>query len=371
MSSTCTKGASDGSENRLDLVGCRSARRRRGAGGALAWAADDDAPQVRVFVNGREVGTGDQAGNGAVVVSIAEAEDTEEPAAKVFLGVKVAPSDEGASVLGVIEDSPAAKAGLKPGDVITAVNDERIEGPAALVERLREHRPGDRIRLSVKRGGDDLSLRVRLGRTESPRPDREERPRKDEEKPEERPAEGRAVLGVMAAPLNDDMREIAGTDKGVLIDSLADDSPAARAGLQPGDVITAIDGKSVAAPSELIDRMRQYKPGDKVEVAYHRMGKRREAVVTLGERPADRAPPLLRIPDSLTEQMPELREHLERMRPQIEEWAKRWQEQGLTPGPQAKPPYDAGKDMGRLMERLERLEQRLGEIERRLDRLEK
>ena len=97
---------------------------------------------------------------------------------------------------------------------------------------------------------------------------------------------GRAFLGILVAPLSEDMREIAGADEGVLIDSLTDSSPAAKAGLLPGDVITQIDGRPVTTPVELVERLRTRKPGEEVEVTYYRMGKRRKARVTLSSQRA-------------------------------------------------------------------------------------
>jgi len=344
---------------------------------SAAWAQAPEAqPQVRIFVNGQEVPPGEpvQAAAGAVQISVAA--EAGEGQRGAYLGARIGPGDGGVAVMDVFDDSPAAKAGLKAGDVITALDGEDVRDPGALVDQLHQCQPGDRVRLRVRRGDERLVLRVRLGAAEPQPAEREERPPREKPEGEKRPAGGEAILGVMVAPLNDDVRELAGTDEGVLIDSVMDDSPAAKAGLQPGDVITAVGGERVAGPPELLDRIRKCKPGDAVAVTYHRMGKRREAVVRLGERPAGPQwapgkPPWFEFPEGLGEKVPELREQLERMRPQIEEWAKRWQERGLGPEAEVRPPYDLGKDIGRLTERLDRIEGRLEEMERRLDRLEK
>jgi len=197
---------------------------------------------------------------------------------------------------------------------------------------------------------------------------------------------GRAFLGILAVPLSEDMREIAGADRGVLIDSLTDSSPAAKAGLLPGDVITQIGGRPVATPAELVERLRTRKPGDEVEVIYYRMGKRQETRVTLSEAPAPEyslheGGPLLGMPEGLLRELPRLREYLEGVQPQVEQWMKKWREpreeppEGLeTPPPRLlappvmpRDPYGVGKDIGRILERMDRIERRLDELERSLD----
>jgi hypothetical protein len=182
------------------------------------------------------------------------------------------------------------------------------------------------------------------------------------------------------------MREIAGTDRGVLVDSLTDSSPASKAGVLPGDVITRIDGQPVTTPAELVERLRTRKPGDEIEVTYYRMGKRQKTRVTLGEAPAResrafRSGPLRGLPEGLLEELPRLREYLEGVRPQVEQWMKKWHEpREESPGehepPRLRPlappvmpggPYGIGKDIGRLLERMDRIERRLDEIERSFD----
>jgi len=197
---------------------------------------------------------------------------------------------------------------------------------------------------------------------------------------------GRAFLGILAVPLSDDMREIAGTGEGVLIDSLTDSSPAAKAGLLPGDVITRIDGQPVTTPAELVECLRAHKPGDEIEVTYYRMGKRQKTRVTLGEAPAREYSPhegglLLGLPEGLLGELPRLREYLEGVRPRVEQWMKKWREPREESPQEREPPrlrslpspvmpgnpYGIGKDIGRLLERMDLIERRLDGIERSLD----
>jgi serine protease Do len=71
---------------------------------------------------------------------------------------------EGALVLEVVDDSPAAKAGLEPGDFVTAVNGEKIEDPLHLIHKVARTAPGTRVTLTVIRGGKELKTDVTVGR---------------------------------------------------------------------------------------------------------------------------------------------------------------------------------------------------------------
>lgn len=362
-----------------------------------------DKPEVRVWVNGKQVEPG-----GAVALRERAAE-AERPA----LGVMVAPlSDEaaaaqkvkaGVQVMRVFPGSPAATAEVREGDVITAVDGKPVKAPQQLADMIQEHRSGDRVRLTYVHDGKSITETVVLTppRAEPARPRPEGRPRREgregrpgEARPEAAPAA--AFLGVMVTPLTEEMMEIAKAREGVLVDSLVDNSPAAKAGLQPGDVITAVDGRPVKEPEQFVGLIRGHKPGDRLRIAYSRMGQRSETMLTLGARPeppqARGGPkegvPLADIPEELFKEMPQLRDYLEKMRPQLEDLARRFGEGQMPPGPvrpmppgeaprmprlappvpaPKQEPYDLGKDMGRLMERLDRIEKRLDTIERRLN----
>ncbi|WP_411083139.1 S1C family serine protease [Streptomyces sp. cmx-18-6] len=63
----------------------------------------------------------------------------------------------------VTEDGPADKAGIKPGDVITQVQGQRVHSGEELIVKIRAHRPGDRLGLRLTRGGEELSITLTLG----------------------------------------------------------------------------------------------------------------------------------------------------------------------------------------------------------------
>lgn len=72
-------------------------------------------------------------------------------------------------------------------------------------------------------------------------------------------------------------------DSGVLVIQVQADSPAQEAGIQPGDVIVAFDGKSIASTGELQETLDEYSPGDEVTVTINREGQEQELTVIIGE----------------------------------------------------------------------------------------
>jgi type II secretory pathway component PulC len=374
-------------------------------------------PDVRIWINGKEVKPGesiDLGGEGGLRIEgwkdlkDLRAEHGERQALQPFLGVMVGPVEEkagaegGARVNSVMPASPAAEAGLAEGDIITNLGDTRITGPQQFVELIRGQKPGDGVTVKWTRGGKEMVKRITLaslpGQGPGPAAARREEGRK-EESPDE------AFMGVLAAPLSEDMKQIAGTDRGVLINSLKDGSPAAEAGLLPGDVATAVNGKDVNTPTELVDCIRGHKPGDTIRIDYYRSGKKRTAEVKLAARPAEERRQegggTFEVPEGLMEQVPELKGYMGQLRRWLEQNRSRRDGQQFPepmpnmpmppgspempqaprrpyalPAPPAAPApsqnsYDVGKDIGKILERLDRLDKRLGDIERRLDRIEK
>ncbi len=333
-----------------------------------ARKGEDDQARVRLFVDGREV----------------EAQGVPDPLRaepRGYLGVAIEPADDGVRITQVFPDSPAAKAGLRVGDRITAVDDRDVRTPDELVETIASRRPGRPVTLAYRRGDASRTASVVLGERPMPPVPLIEPP---EAREPERDKPPDPFLGVVAAPLSDEMKEIAGTDEGVLINELVDDSPASDAGLLPGDVIIEVDGKPVTEPERFVEMVRQRKPGDRVFLTYYRMGRRRRVTVTLGERPTEgqQGLRLWELPEGLRRTMPELREYLEKLRPELENWAERFQEwqerqserfrsegpvepQEAVPGPGS---YGVGKDIGRILEKLDRIERRLDELEERTER---
>lgn len=93
-----------------------------------------------------------------------------------------------------------------------------------------------------------------------------------------------AQMGVSMITVNDQIASRFGlsTKEGAYINSISPNGPAAKAGLQEGDVIVKVDNEAIASASDLVLAVRSHNPGDKVDVTYVRDGKEASAEVTLG-----------------------------------------------------------------------------------------
>ncbi len=144
----------------------------------------------------------------------------------------------GALVSRVETDSPAAKGGLEAGDVILELNGEPVASSAELPPKVAAIMPGKAASLKVWRKGAAKSLTVTVGELEAA------------EVADAGSAEGdRGRLGVAVRPLSPEEQQQAETKGGLLVLDAA--GPAARAGIQQGDVILAVNGKPVTSVDEL------------------------------------------------------------------------------------------------------------------------
>ena len=80
-----------------------------------------------------------------------------------WLGVSVANSDNGVTIAGIERTSPAARAGLRQGDIILAVNGERIEGALGLIRTVAAVSPGSSVNLTIRRQGREFDVPVTVG----------------------------------------------------------------------------------------------------------------------------------------------------------------------------------------------------------------
>ncbi len=101
----------------------------------------------------------------------------------------------------------------------------------------------------------------------------------------------RGVLGVMIRSVDGNLAKAEGLSvtTGVYVDSLLQNSAAGDAGVEPGDIITAVNGQAVTNSSELQERIARYRPGDEVELTLLRSGNEKTLSVTLRSRFGDTA----------------------------------------------------------------------------------
>ncbi|MBT9493757.1 MAG: Do family serine endopeptidase [Paucibacter sp.] len=147
---------------------------------------------------------------------------------------------DGALIAQVMPNSAAAKAGLKPGDVVTDVDGEPVVRSGALSSLIGLSAPGDKIKLKIWRDRSTHSLDVELGGAEADA--------KLASSAKE-PSAQQGRLGLALRPLNKDENRALGGAPGMLIEDAA--GPAARAGINAGDVLLAINGRPVQSAEQV------------------------------------------------------------------------------------------------------------------------
>jgi serine protease Do len=148
---------------------------------------------------------------------------------------------DGALVSSVQPGSAAAKAGLKAGDVITSVDGEPVRVAGDVSSRVGLARPGDKLKLELWRDKKRVSETVALGRAD-----------KDVQEASAAPQGGQ--LGLALRPLQPQELRGSGLDGGLLIERVS--GPAQLAGVQPGDVLLALNGKPVQSVDEVRAAMK-------------------------------------------------------------------------------------------------------------------
>lgn len=172
-----------------------------------------------------------------------------------FLGVNIQPvtkdvaeaiglsKPEGALISNVNDDTPAAKAGLKSGDIVTAVGDNVIRTPKDLSRFVADLSPGDKETLSVWRNGKAKSIEVTIGANDD---GIQKASVGDSE------VQGPSI-GIGLANLTPAAREQLKLGKdveGAVVASVNPDKPAAEAGIREGDIILSVNNKAVSNAAE-------------------------------------------------------------------------------------------------------------------------
>ena len=217
----------------------------------------------------------------------------------------------GVLISDIVDDSPAEQAGLEGGDVILVFNGDDMESAKALTKAVSRAGPGEKVKVIVLRDGKEKTIEVELGEREEDHAVwnigefKELHEMKDHEGFEgfegmKWIGEGdhdlrkifigggdRGFLGIHMDDLNEQLGEYFGVEdgEGVLVTEVVEDSPAAKAGLQAGDVIVKLDGEMVASGGDLHDALTGSEADQVVKVEVRRKGDKKNFEVTLGEAP--------------------------------------------------------------------------------------
>jgi serine protease Do len=145
---------------------------------------------------------------------------------------------EGALVAQVVPDSAAARAGIKPGDVILKFNGSPIADSGSLSVRVNATAPGEKATLDIVRDGKPMTVNVTIGSVSSA----------TVAKNAEAAPEG-SHLGMKLRPLTPDERSQAGVSGGLVVEESS--GRAAEAGIQEGDVVLSVNGTPVTSVEQL------------------------------------------------------------------------------------------------------------------------
>lgn len=234
---------------------------------ATTWSAEwpqDAHVAVDVFrMRGSQIG-----------VTVRDVEEDDLKRAKLDASAGVVVED-------VSEGSPAEKAGIKDGDIITEFDGERVRGVRQFTRLVQETPARRKVQAAVLRDGQRVTISVETRESDGARMfgkldrlhDMEALvPKIMRDTPAPPPPAFRgfdgllgrssSALGITVDDISPQLRSYFGVTDGVLVTSVNDDSSAARAGLKAGDVITSIDGESVNAPADLRRRTQRLSAGD-------------------------------------------------------------------------------------------------------------
>ena len=171
------------------------------------------------------------------------AQDIDRPTAEALN----LPNQKGALVNNVAEDSPAAKAGLRDGDIITRIDGREVDSWNALRPAIAQLKPGAEAKVDVLRDGKKETITVKVG---------------DRDAAETVAAENMPLPGVQAAALKAEHRKrfsIPDNINGVLVTGVEPDSPLAGR-LAPGVVILNVNREAVKEPRDISKRLRKGRP---------------------------------------------------------------------------------------------------------------
>jgi serine protease Do len=158
--------------------------------------------------------------------------------------------ERAAWVRGVTPNSPAQKAGVHVGDVITQIDGQKIDSANSVIDYVSSHAVGDKVTVNYQRDGKAASLPIVLGELTA---EAGREPGVEQDK-----------IGISLQTLNPEVAGLLGVDpntKGAVITEVASNSRAAKAGLRAEDVIVEIDRKPVASAEEAITALKENPKG--------------------------------------------------------------------------------------------------------------
>jgi serine protease Do len=167
---------------------------------------------------------------------------------------------KGVLVSDVVGDSPAAKSGLQPGDILLEFDGKKVDGPADLQRAVGLKTPGVTAKAKVWRDRSEKTLDLKIG--EAP----------DEREAAARPGKGKGVLGLDLRAITPEIARQLNlrSTEGVVVSAVEDGSAAAEAGVQRGDVVREVNRQKVKSLPDFERATKDMKEGDRVTLLLQR-----------------------------------------------------------------------------------------------------
>ncbi|HTW66143.1 MAG TPA: PDZ domain-containing protein [Bryobacteraceae bacterium] len=275
----------------------------RNVGLGIALIAAGAAAQGQGFngapFNGGTFNGGPLVGGSYLGVSLAEIDENRAKELKLK-------EDYGVEITRVEDGSPAEKAGLKTGDVILEYDRQRVEGMEQFGRMVHETPAGREVKLKISRNGATQTLTAVLSSRKvrgfsGNFPEGFVMPEiRIPDIPQIFTTLRTARLGVEAESLGPQLADFFGVKQGVLVRSVLDNTPAQKAGIKAGDVITKVDGAPVTSPSDLSSAVRTASAKKTYSLELVRDRKPQTVTVTVDEGRSERYLPRGRVVDNFT-----------------------------------------------------------------------
>ena len=198
-----------------------------------------------------------------------------------YLGIKVDDSGpgDGVRIVSAVPGGPADKAGLKPGDLITAVVPATVRSVDDFASQLADQPVGAKVTFQLSRDGESRSIDVVLGRRQEPA---QAPPQLRLGPTSSTTAGGKAApLGIRVQPIDDELQRKLGLsgDRGVHIARVTKNSAADKAGIPTDAVLLAIDDRDVAFPGDAAQILSAVRVGQSLKFTLNEGGTEVERTV--------------------------------------------------------------------------------------------
>ncbi|HEY6503378.1 MAG TPA: PDZ domain-containing protein [Chitinophagaceae bacterium] len=206
---------------------------------------------------------------------------------RAMLGVTTEKTDKGVEIQDITKESAAAKAGLKEGDIITTINDKKIETPDDLSKAIKAHKPGEKVTVTYLRDDKKQTATAELGKWKGASVfstpgqykidmgdfDMGTVMPKIQSVPRTRTPYGQSWSYSGGAPKLGLSVQDTDDGKGVKVIEVDDESNAAKAGIKNNDLITQVDGKATNSTDEIAKIIKESKDKTSVMIKLLRGGK--------------------------------------------------------------------------------------------------